>query len=121
MTRDTNIRRFAVLVTTAVLSLSSCAADDDPNPPQAVDGARPVDVTADALRFEPDSVELTANKDIALTLHAVDAAHDVTIDELDVHLHAEAGERQQAGLRIATAGTYTAYCSVPGHRAPAWR
>jgi uncharacterized cupredoxin-like copper-binding protein len=41
--------------------------------------------------------------------------HDFTIDELDVQLLLGANESAEAMFE-ASPGTYTFYCSVPGHR-----
>lgn len=41
--------------------------------------------------------------------------HDVTIDELDVHVEAPGGETASETYEIEP-GTYEYYCSVPGHR-----
>jgi plastocyanin len=41
--------------------------------------------------------------------------HDFTIDALHVKLTAKPGESAEATVTL-TPGTYTSYCSVPGHR-----
>lgn len=42
--------------------------------------------------------------------------HDVTIDELDIKVEAPGGETVVADVSLEP-GSYTYYCSVPGHRA----
>ena len=42
--------------------------------------------------------------------------HDFTIDEFDAHVAADRGETEEGGVTVDEAGTYTFYCSVPGHR-----
>ena len=42
--------------------------------------------------------------------------HDFTIDELDAHVAADRGETATGGFSTDEPGTYTYYCSVPGHR-----
>jgi len=46
-----------------------------------------------------------------------DMLQDFTIDDLDAHVAADRGETAPGGLSAAEPGTYTYYCSVPGHRA----
>jgi plastocyanin len=82
----------------------------------AVEGAREVALVARDLRFEPDAIEVEAGEDVAIVLTAEDVEHDFVVDEADVHVGAEAGETATGGLRIDEPGTYTAYCSVAGHR-----
>ncbi len=46
------------------------------------------------------------------------AGHDVTIDEFGVHVHLhEPGDQDVATFTVDRAGTFTFYCSVPGHQA----
>lgn len=78
--------------------------------------ARGVALVAEALAFDPDTLTVDAGGDIAVTLRSGDIAHDLTLDETDFHLHVEGGDTGTARLRIDTPGTYTAYCSIPGHR-----
>lgn len=80
------------------------------------DGARPVAVVAKALAFDPDTLTVAAGEALAVTLRSGDIAHDLTLDEPGFHVHVKGGGAGTAGLRINTPGTYTAYCSVPGHR-----
>lgn len=57
-----------------------------------------------------------AQEVVALVLTAADVTHDLVIDEVGFPLEAEPGEPAEGGLRIDDPGTYTAYCSVAGHR-----
>jgi plastocyanin len=80
------------------------------------DGAREVAVSASSFSFDPDQIEVTAGEDVAIVLSSTDILHDFTIDELDAHVAAEAGETETGGLRADEAGSYTYYCTVEGHR-----
>lgn len=82
----------------------------------AIQGAPETRVTADAMAFEPASLELAVGKEHNLTLHSVDILHDLTIDEVDFHVAAEAGEETTGGLVFPEDGTWIAYCAIPGHR-----
>ncbi len=86
--------------------------DDTP----AIDGAPETRITADAMAFEPASLEFAIGEEHNLTLHSVDILHDLTIDEIDFHIAADAGEETTGGIVFEEAGTYLAYCAVPGHR-----
>lgn len=67
----------------------------------------------------PDQVTVQAGEDIAIVLTSADILHDFTIDQIDAHVAADAGETEEGGLRAEEPGRYTFYCSVPGHR-DAW-
>ena len=79
--------------------------------------ARPVDVIGSSLAFDPPQLQAEIGEDIAVTLTSQDVEHDFTIDELDAHVAADAGEAATGGFDTGDeAGEYTYYCSVPGHR-----
>jgi plastocyanin len=88
--------------------------DVEDSPPIA--GARTVAVEADALRFSPDRLELVAGEPINVELTAGDTFHDLVVDGVGFHLGADAGRTSTGGLQLDEPGTYTAYCTVPGHR-----
>ena len=89
--------------------------DDEENSPVA-DGARQIEVTATDFAFDPGDITVEAGEDLAIVLTSEDLLHDFTIDELDAHVAADRGETAEGGLTAEEAGTYTYYCSVPGHR-----
>jgi plastocyanin len=89
--------------------------DDEENSPVA-DGARQIEVTATDFAFDPGDITVEAGEDLAIVLTSEDLLHDFTIDELDAHVAADRGETAEGGLTAEGAGTYTYYCSVPGHR-----
>ncbi len=89
--------------------------EDRDNTP-TVPGARAIAVTASSFSFEPAEIRAAAGEDIAIVLTSTDVPHDFVVDELDVHVAADAGETEQGGLRADEAGRYAFYCSVAGHR-----
>lgn len=109
------LRVGLVAATVALAACTSAASTGEVTPP--ADGARSIDIRAGDLSFAPAALELVAGEDIAVTLSSTDVEHNLVIDDVDFFVEAEAGERQTSGLRIDTPGTYTAYCSIPGHRA----
>lgn len=79
-------------------------------------GARPVELSGSSYEYDPAEITIQAGDDVAIVLTATDIEHDFTIDGLDTHVSAEAGETAEGGLRADEPGTYTFYCSVEGHR-----
>jgi cytochrome c oxidase subunit II len=73
-------------------------------------------VSASSFAFDPDEIEVTVGEDVAIVLTSTDILHDFTIDELDAHVAAAAGETATGGLRADEPGGYTFYCTVRGHR-----
>lgn len=89
--------------------------DDHTETPVGAD-ARRIDVVGDALRFEPAEITVHAGEPVAIVFSSTDILHDFTIDDIDAHVAADAGETAEGGLSAPTPGRYTFYCSVPGHR-----
>jgi plastocyanin len=79
-------------------------------------GAREIAVSASSFTFDPTEIEVAAGEEVAIVLTSTDILHDFTIEELDAHVAAEAGETGTGGLRADEPGTYTYYCTVDGHR-----
>lgn len=95
---------------------SSEGHDDHADASPVVEGAREVEVAATSFRFDPEEIEADVGEDVTIVLTSDDILHDLTIDDLDVHVAADAGETTEGGVRADETGTYTFYCSVPGHR-----
>lgn len=129
-------RALVVAVAVSVLvTLAACGGDDQPlnadHPMGSMDGgmmhgreestpvapgARRIEVDATSFEFDPDVITVTAGEDIAIVLTSDDLLHDLTIDEIDVHVAADRGETAEGGLRADEAGEYAYYCTVAGHR-----
>lgn len=105
--------------------------------------ATPLVVTAQSFRFAPAAIEVAQGHPVRLSLQNADTTeHDFQVDGLPVraapaaahqhggsdsrgsedgvppglHLHAEAGTRTTVTFTPAEHGTFTVYCTVPGHR-----
>jgi plastocyanin len=89
--------------------------DHGANTPVAA-GARPITVSGSSYEFDPADITVEAGEDVAIVLTATDIEHDFTVDDLDTHVSAEAGETAEGGLSADEPGTYTYYCLVEGHR-----
>lgn len=83
----------------------------------AATGATAVTVTQGDLFFDPKEFTIAANTDVQVTITNGGAlAHDFVIDELGVKT-ALLNPGESVTITInAAAGSYTFYCSVPGHR-----
>ena len=79
-------------------------------------GARPIRVEATNFKFSPDTLRVKAGEEIALRLHSEDSSHNLAIDGLGVVAEVGGGETTTARLRIDAPGTYTYFCTIPGHR-----
>ena len=78
-------------------------------------GGGPIELDAAITGFTPSEIEATEGS-IELTIANLDAFdHDFTIDELAVQLLMGANETVEGSFE-AGPGTYTFYCSIPGHR-----
>ncbi len=88
----------------------------DPDASPVAADARRIEVTASSFAFDPDEITVEAGEDVAIVLSSDDTLHDFTVDELDAHVAVDAGDTGEGGLRADEPGTYTYYCSVPGHR-----
>lgn len=118
--------------------LAACGSDD-PATEASNTVERPDTVAAvgtDRLRFEPDEFTIPAGQQVTLELTAGSVEHDFVVegaaafgtaeadhqadspdDPDDLHVaHADTGDTVTATFAIDNAGTYTVYCSVPGHR-----
>ena len=91
-------------------------ADDAGGSSPVAEGARRIEVEGTSFEFDPSSITAEVGEDIAIELTSSDILHDLVIDELDAHVVADAGETAEGGFRADEAGSYTYYCSVPGHR-----
>lgn len=132
------------LAAVAGVSLAACGGDDE-GPAGAPAGTIEVAGTA-GLRFEPERFVVPAGEKVTVELRAQGVEHDFTIEGAgdgggahdgmdmesegdhhggeqgdpapgDLHVvHADRGATEAGSFTIDEPGTYTVYCSVPGHR-----
>ncbi len=111
------IRRVVAGLAIAALALSACGGDDATEP-TAADESSTLTVEAGDLFYEPSSLRTTAGE-IEVTLDNTGAIeHDLIIEEagdLDAVGMVAPGDTATGTVEL-DAGTYTVYCSVPGHR-----
>lgn len=70
----------------------------------------------DALKFEPTELEADAGTISIGLISEGSLVHDVVIEEADDTKVVEARGGAEVGTVDLEAGTYTFYCSIPGHR-----
>ncbi|MFP5322334.1 MAG: cupredoxin domain-containing protein [Acidimicrobiia bacterium] len=112
----TPLALLAGALTLAACGDSAPAATDAAVVGDPVDGARTIEVVADDFAFDPDALTVEAGEDVTIALTSVDIVHDLTVDELGYQVVARRGDTEELGLRATEPGTYTYYCSIPGHR-----
>lgn len=135
------MQRTLISLAAAAAILAACGGDDTPaaTTDLSITGT-------DGLAFEPDAVTIPAGQEVTVELtsepsvehdlviegvgmdamagdeghgdgdeHAMDDDHAMADDDLHI-AHADAGETVTATFMVDEPGTYTLYCSVPGHR-----
>ncbi len=129
---------LTALVVAVALLVTGCDADATTDAPPQPSTTLDV-VGADRLEFQPDAFIVPAGENVTVSLTAGDtvehdfiiegaadvggagqdghgeASHDTRPDDLAV-VHASAGQTVPGTFTIDEPGTYTVYCSVPGHR-----
>lgn len=76
-----------------------------------------LDVIASEFKFAPNALKMDAPGELTINLQNKGLVeHDVTIDGLKGKAYARAGETGKGTFTFTKAGTYTIYCSIPGHK-----
>jgi uncharacterized cupredoxin-like copper-binding protein len=116
-------RRVFVVSIAAALVLSACGGGDVETGKVAgtaggapTSDARTVDVEASNFQFAPSRIDVGKGEEIALALQSADGPHDFAVDGLGLVADVSGGETTKQRLRVDAAGTYTFYCTIPGHR-----
>ena len=73
--------------------------------------------TTKAMRFGQTELRVQAGQEITLQLENYDMyPHSFDIDELGLHVEMPANNQVTTQFTAPKPGTYTIYCSVPGHK-----
>jgi plastocyanin len=78
--------------------------------------AREIRVSSDTFSFSPEKITLDAGEAVTIVLTSDDIFHDFVVEGQGHIVGAKGGQTAKGGLRIDEPGTYTFWCSVPGHR-----
>jgi plastocyanin len=107
--------RIVAMIAGATLVIVGCGSDDEAAPAAEATGA--IEVEAGDMYFEPEALSAAAGT-IEVTLVNVGAVeHDLVIEEAgDTEVALAAPGETATGSIDLEAGTYTYYCSIPGHR-----
>ena len=80
-------------------------------------GPAEISVTASEFAFAPSQLRLAGPGELTVTLDNTGVVeHDLVIEGIDGRALAKAGETASGIFQLDRPGTYTYYCSIPGHR-----
>jgi len=79
-------------------------------------GSRTIDVEAHNFAFAPKRLTMTAGEEVGIRLHSQDGPHYLYVDSLGTVADVGGGGTDTQALRLDKPGTYTFYCTIPGHR-----
>jgi uncharacterized cupredoxin-like copper-binding protein len=132
------VKRRPLFTVLLIFLLAACGGNTTQQ--EAVSEAQQIDLVAEDSKYDKGELQGVASQPIEVHFTNEGAlAHDFTIDEIplepeasagghsehgseahaseaDVHLHLESGEAGTTTFTPSEAGTYTYYCTVPGHR-----
>ena len=121
----TGVLLVSVLLTTAcsggaAASGRTSGADAGTPVPAGPNGAQQVTLTVgNSMRFDPSTITVRAGQPVELTLRNTgQMPHDFTLSDgvaQPVTISASGGQTASGTFTLATPGTYTFECSMPGH------
>lgn len=101
-----------------VIAVYVSAGDDTEAATTATAATEPLAVELGDLFIEPDALEVAAGDVTFAVTNSGATAHDLTVEELGVATPSiDGGGSATLEAGNLTAGDYTLYCSIPGHRA----
>ena len=112
---------LGVVLATAALLLGACGGGGDEGGATGEgdgggDGGTTLSVGATEFVFDPGTLSAPADEEVAIEVQNNGTIeHDFTIDEANLKIATPATETA-SGTFTLPAGTYTFYCSVPGHQ-----
>lgn len=104
------------VVAAAVLALTACGGEEAAAP-AAGNGGASGEVEAGDMYFDPEQLEAPAGEVEITLVNVGQVEHDFVIEEAgDAEVvHTDPGETGTGTIELES-GTYTFYCSIPGHR-----
>lgn len=109
---------LAALLAALALTLAACGGGDGDggDGDGGGDGGTTLSVQGKEFEFIPNTLSAPADTEVTVELENTGTIeHDFTIDEANMKVLVPATETG-TGTFSLSAGTYTFYCSVPGHR-----
>ncbi|MEP7194472.1 MAG: cupredoxin domain-containing protein [Actinomycetota bacterium] len=104
-------------VAATVLVVGGCGAVQAESAPQTASASTAgvvLSITGTEYAFTPPALTASAGKATIRFTNKGVVEHDFTIDALHVKISAKPGKTAEATVTL-TAGTYTFYCTIPGH------
>ena len=77
---------------------------------------RGIEVKATSFKFEPKQIAIDRGDQMTVKVTSADMRHIFTIDALKIKVDIPAKKTMIVNLMGKPEGTYTFYCTVPGHR-----
>lgn len=115
-------RRLALTVlTTGMLALLAAGCTASPSQ-QAAKGtasgaSNEIRLVTSEWKFDPGTVQVASGRSITLVLDNKGALeHDIQVNGIDLHLHAQARQTAQQTVTFDKPGTYEFVCTLPGHQ-----
>lgn len=96
------------------MALANGCDEGGANPVRPVNGF--IEMTASAFEFKPDQIAMEVGEQVTLKMTSTDSLHTFTIKDLGIDVEIPLGKTVTVDLTGTREGTYTFYCSVPGHR-----
>ena len=111
-----NNKRFSFLIAALIACavLAACGGGGGGGGTSALD----VTLKGEDIKFDTTSLTATVGQTVNVTLqNAGVLEHSFIVDELNVRIEkVPAGQTGTASFTPSSAGTYTYYCDVPGHK-----
>ncbi len=110
-------RLAAPLIALSFVLGAGCSSSSEQAQPLPGDTVSPdLSVVATEMAYDPSSVAVAAGSVPVILDNAGTVVHDLRIEEVPSFLvEAQPGETQSATVTLEP-GTYTFFCSIPGHR-----
>jgi len=104
----------AALVFGLLLVLVGCGGGGEA---AAGNGGTSVEIKASEFAYDPSMMTVNKGESVTVKLSNIGSvAHDFVIDELNVNIsQVPVSSTESATFTASSAGTFTYYCSVPGH------
>ena len=102
----------------AALALTGCGGGGSPEP-TPVPAANFTVGALDAFKYDPATLTVKAGEEVTIVLDNKGVLeHNFVIDEFSVNVGPIAGATKSEAFTFTptTAGTYSYYCNVPGHK-----
>lgn len=107
-------RRRVVVVAALAVMLAATACGGNGDDASGLEGTADVVVAAHDFSFDPEQITVEKGAAVALSNEGA-MVHDLTVEGTDVKITADP-EQETTGEIELEPGTYTFYCSIPGHR-----